>query len=300
MKSPLAKLVGLLSLASLVVVLLALGAVLGWWRVEFTAEQAARLEADWERIEEAGGPLDATTSPALQALLEGDGDEAVRAAQLVALMRADPDLQLAADGRIVDLHSLAEDALSSEELTEEDAAALLAFCARALRRGTLVTGLSAIALLRTAHELAPERPALAAALAAMPPLAEDTLYRTLCRDAVALNASLTSDRGPLTLPVGTGELEVEDLEFLQRALQVAHLRVLAPLEAQRNAPHLWDLDAEPETSGALATWWALSNQDVEGSADLMAALVHPPLRSAVTAWTELRALEGGAPRSQGD
>ena len=298
MKSILAKLVALLSVG---VVLMVVGAMLGLWRAEFTAEQAARLEADWSRIEEAGGPLDATTSPALQALLERDGDEAARAAELVALTLADPDLHVAADSRLVVLHSLAEEALSSEELTEEGAAALLGFCARGLERGTLVTGMSAVALLRTAHELAPERPALVAALAAMPPLAEDTLYRVLCRDAIALNASLTAERGPLTLPVGTGELELEDLEFLKRALQVAHLRVLAPLEAQRDAPASWDLDVEPETPGTLATWWALSNQDVEGSADLMVSLVQPPLRSAVSSWLELQGLlSGQQPQVQDD
>ena len=90
--------------------------------------------------------------------------------------------------------------------------------------------------------------------------------------------------------MGTGELELEDLEFLKRALQVAHLRVLAPLEDQRDAPASWDLGVEPETPGTLATWWALSNQDVEGAADLMASLVQPPLRSAVASWLELRGL----------
>jgi len=298
MKSILAKLVALLSVG---VVLMVVGAMLGLWRAEFTAEQAARLEADWNRIEEAGGVVDTTTSPALQALLERDGDETARAAELVALTLADPDLHLAADSRLVVLHSLAEDALASEALTEEGAAALVGFCARTLERGTLVTGMSAVALLRTAHELAPERPALAAALAAMPSLPEDTLYRVLCRDAIALNTSLTAERGPLTLPVGTGELELEDLEFLKRALQVAHLRVLAPLEAQRDAPASWDLEVEPEPPGTLATWWALSNQDVEGSADLMASLVQPPLRSAVSSWLELQGLlSGQQPQAQDD
>ena len=287
MKSTLAKLVALLSVG---VVLMVVGAMLGLWRAEFTEEQAARLEADWNRIEEAGGLLDATTSPALQALLERAAAAPVAAAELVALTLADPDLHLAADSRLVVFHSLAENTLSSEALTKEGAAALLGFCARTMERGTLVTGMSAVALLRKAHELAPERPALAEALAAMPALPEDTLYRVLCRDAIALNASLTAERGPLTLPVGTGELELEDLEFLKRALQVAHLRVLAPLEDQRDAPASWDLDVEPETPGTLATWWALSNQDVEGAADLMASLVQPPLRSAVASWLELRGL----------
>ena len=256
--------------------------------------ERADLERRWEAVMAAGGPLDRSTAPALAELLEASagGDEADQGLALAELLQAQPDLALGLDVRITRYHGLASAALESGRLEPEPAAGLLSHARRGLEHGTLVVVMSSVALLSTAHELAADQPALATALdAVLPPgspLDDDLLFRALCRDAVALVDSLTLEGGALTVPLGQGQVEMDDLEFLQDALRIAVLRDLERLEPQRTAPGTWDLEQAPVEPSTLAVWWAMSSRDAEGVADLMGRLLQPPLASAVRAWSGLR------------
>jgi hypothetical protein len=262
--------------------------------------ERADLERRWEAVTAAGGPLDRATGPALAELLEASAgeDDADQGLALAELLQAQPDLALGLDVRITQYHGLASAALESGRLESGPATALLRHARRGLERGTLVVVMSSVALLRTAHELAMDQPALAAALDSVlspsNPLADDLLFCALCRDAVALVDSLTLEGGALTVPLGQGQVEMDDLDFLQDALRIAVLRDLERLEPQRTAPDAWNLQQAPEEPSTLAVWWAKSCRDAEGVADLMGRLLQPPLTSAVRAWSGL--LEAQAAR----